>query len=225
MSELLHTFGELDERVRPLVFYIRAWAKEFDIIQSFPSLGISNFMLTCLVVFFLQRLPQPILPPSEAFVTHRLTNDDFQFITDVSTLKFKSENTSTLAELVVEFFEYYRTFNYTNEAASITTGTIKANISQDSMFVYNPLDPGLNVCRNVSDFERNQFIEKCAVSHKALTSDQIDAVGLLEMNNSKQSINKVDAFTNSMMKMKENRSNKQSSNQTKFDVKTLMKTQ
>lgn len=224
MSEMLHTFGELDERVRPLVFYLRAWAKEFDIIQSFPSLGISNFMITCLVIFFLQRLPQPILPPSDEFVKHRLINDD-QFITDVSTLKFKSENTSTLAELVLEFFEFYRTFNYTKDAASIMTGTIKANISQDSIFVYNPLDQGLNVCRNVSDFERNQFIEKCAVSHKALTSDQIDAVGLLEMHNSKQSTNKVDAFVNSMMKVKDSRSNKQSNNQTKFDVKTLMKTQ
>lgn len=225
MSEMLYTFGELDVRVRPMVFYIRAWAKEFDLIQTFPSLGISNFMLTCLVLFFLQRLPQPILPPSDTFVTHRESGDSIQYITDISKLDWKSENTNTLAELVVEFFEFYRTFDYNRDAASLSTATIRANIAQDSIYIYNPLDQDLNVSRNVSDFERNQFIEKCQISLKALTEDKVDAVGLLEFFGQKQSRNKLDTFVNSMVKSKDNNRNstKPNSKQSKFDVKTLIK--
>lgn len=225
MSEMLYTFGELDERVRPLVFYIRAWAKEFNLIQTFPSLGISNFMLTCLVLFFLQRLPQPILPPSSAFVTHQGSDESIQYITDISKLDWTSENTNKLAELVVEFFDFYRTFDYNRDAASLSTATIRANIAQDSIYIYNPLDQDLNVSRNVSDFERNQFIEKCQISLKALTEEKVDAVGLLEFFGQKQNRNKLDTFVNSMVKSKDNNRNstKPNSNQTKFDVKTLMK--
>lgn len=113
MSEMLYTFGELDERVRPFVFFIRAWAKEFDIIQTFPSLGISNFMLTCLAIFFLQHLPKPIIPPSDAFVTRQTSDESIQYLTDISKLNWKSENTSTLAELLAQFFEYYSKFDIT----------------------------------------------------------------------------------------------------------------
>lgn len=221
MSEMLYTFGEMDERVRPLVFYIRAWAKEFDILQSFPSLGLSNFMVTCLVIFFLQRLSKPILPPADDFVSFKETRDHFKHTIDITKLNFQTTNTSTLSELLVEFFEYYSSFNFANDAASIATGSVKANISPDSMFIYNPLDHGSNVSRNVSDFERNQFIEKCRTSRDALTKGKIDAVELLEFYRKNMSREKIDSFVNNMMQQK-NREDKQKSS--KFNVKKIMKT-
>lgn len=221
MSEMLYTFGEMDERVRPLVFYIRAWAKEFHILQSFPSLGLSNFMLTCLALFFLQRLSKPILPPSDDFVSFRETRDHFQHTMDTTKLKFKTTNTSTLSELLVEFFEYYSSFNFASDAASIATGTVKANISPDSMYIYNPLDHGSNVSRNVSDYERNQFIEKCRTSRDALILGKIDAVELLEYYRKNMSRNKIDSFVNNMMQKTNREDTKKSS---KFSVKKIMKT-
>lgn len=197
MSEILYTFGELDERVRPLLFYIRGWAKSFDVIATFPQMGVSNFMLTTLVIFFLQTLPKPILPPSDAFAN---LSDSFDsiYLTDISKLNFKSENTSSLAELLVQFFDYYVAFNYAKNGASITTGSIKANIAADSIFVYNPLEHGVNVCRNLSDSERNQFVEKCRVARDALAADKINAVELLEFYNRKGSNAKMDSFISSM---------------------------
>lgn len=222
MSEILYTFGEMDERVRPLVFYIRAWAKEFDIIQTFPALGLSNFMVTCLVIFFLQRLPKPILPPSDAFISLREVGNAIQ-VTDVSKLNFRTENTSTLAQLVLEFFDFYSSFDFNKDAASISTGCIKANISADSMFVYNPLDNELNVTRNVTDFERNQFMEKCKISRDAIAKDNVDAVGLFGFYNQNMSREKIDSFINNMVKSNgEHRGNKPN---TKFSVKSIMKTQ
>ncbi|XP_055326807.1 poly(A) RNA polymerase, mitochondrial-like [Sitodiplosis mosellana] len=219
MSEIFYTFGEMDERVRPLAFFIRAWAKEFDILQPFPA-GLSNFMVTCLVIFFLQRLQKPILPPSDDIISLQESGENIQLITDTKKLNFKTENTSTLAELLVEFFEYYSSFDYSNDAASIATGTIKANISSDSMFIYNPLDHGLNVSRNVTDFELNQFVDKCRMSRDALTKSSLDAVELLEFYSKNMSREKIDSFVNNMMKQKSSENSKKSG---KFNVKTLMK--
>lgn len=55
MSELLHTFGILDWRLRPLVFTIRQWAAEVGLTNPSPGRWITNFSLTLLVIFYLQR--------------------------------------------------------------------------------------------------------------------------------------------------------------------------
>ena len=62
MSSLLYLWGNLDVRVRPLVFVIRKWAKENDLVKSVrPTSFFTNFPLTLMVIFFLQT--KTILPP------------------------------------------------------------------------------------------------------------------------------------------------------------------
>lgn len=63
MSELLYLYGELDRRVRPLVFSIRRWAKDQGLIQDLrPTPSFTNFSITLLVIFFLQT-KYNMLPP------------------------------------------------------------------------------------------------------------------------------------------------------------------
>jgi len=63
MSELLYLYGEMDHRVRPLVFTIRRWAKDQGLIQDLrPTPSFTNFSVTLLVLFFLQKKYQ-MLPP------------------------------------------------------------------------------------------------------------------------------------------------------------------
>lgn len=236
MSEIFYTFGELDERVRPLVFFVRTWAKEYDIIQPYPSLSLSNFMLTSMVIFFLQTLEKPILPPSDTFVKCKEISIEStsKYITDsTSVMNFKSENTTALSELVAQFFEYYSKFNYNTDAISITNGAIRANIAADSIYIFNPLESGLNVSRNITDFERNQFIEKCEITHRALTIDRIDAVEVLELWSKRGKSKNLDTFVSDMVKSNQtpdqmkDKSKKRSSvanSTTKFNVKSLLKT-
>ena len=55
MSELLYLYGEMDCRVRPLVFNVRHWAKEQGLISNHrPTKHFKNFQLTLMVLFFLQ---------------------------------------------------------------------------------------------------------------------------------------------------------------------------
>lgn len=64
MSDFLYMMGEIDWRVRPLVFAIRRWAKEVHLTNSSPGRWITNFSLTLLVLAFLQKplSSPPVLP-------------------------------------------------------------------------------------------------------------------------------------------------------------------
>lgn len=86
------------------------------------------------------------------------------------------------------------------------------------MYIYNPLDHGLNVSRNVTDFERNQFVEKCKISRDTLTNGRVDAVELLEFYNRVIKREKIDRLINNSKKSSERSNN----NPAKFNVKTLM---
>lgn len=60
MTELLFLYGEVNVKVRPLVFAIREWASHVGITNSQPGPWISNFSLSLMVLFFLQK--KKILP-------------------------------------------------------------------------------------------------------------------------------------------------------------------
>jgi hypothetical protein len=56
MSQLLWSLSSIDNRVAPLVFAIRRWAREASITQSAPGPWFSNFQMTLLVLFYLQSI-------------------------------------------------------------------------------------------------------------------------------------------------------------------------
>ncbi len=62
MSELMYIFGQMDARVRPLVFTIRHWARTNLVTRQMPGPQMSNYTLTLLVLFFLQTRTLPVLP-------------------------------------------------------------------------------------------------------------------------------------------------------------------
>lgn len=61
-TELLYLYGELDPRVRFLVFTVRCWARAHNITSNIPGAWITNFSLTVMVLFFLQKRNPPIIP-------------------------------------------------------------------------------------------------------------------------------------------------------------------
>jgi len=100
MSELLYLMGEIDSRVRPLVCAVRRWAKAVGLTNPSPGRWISNFSLTLLTVFYLQK--QDVLPSLGTlialagkyyFQTHHLWFDTLSKILLIvySLFKFRSE--------------------------------------------------------------------------------------------------------------------------------------
>jgi TUTase nucleotidyltransferase domain len=75
MSELLYYLmmwdcrtksGRRHQRVVPLIFAIRQWASCKKVTRTNPGPYISNFMLTMLIIHFLQTRHQPVLPSLKA---------------------------------------------------------------------------------------------------------------------------------------------------------------
>lgn len=61
-TELLYLYGGLDPRVRFLVFTVRCWARAHNITSNIPGAWITNFSLTVMVLFFLQKRSPPVIP-------------------------------------------------------------------------------------------------------------------------------------------------------------------
>ncbi|XP_055902645.1 poly(A) RNA polymerase, mitochondrial [Eupeodes corollae] len=158
MSELLYMFGEMDNRVRPLTFCIRKWAQSCGLTNPSPGRWISNFSLTCLVIFFLQQMKTPLLPPINLLIKSakpediRVTEDGINctFRRDWRDLPFKTKNTSSVSDLLLQFFEFYSQFDFSNKGISLNEGKAVTKPDHAALYIVNPLEQLLNVSKNVS---------------------------------------------------------------------------
>lgn len=242
MSEVFYMFGQIDKRVQPLIFFIRRWAEENEITSRNPGGYVTNFMLSCLTIFFLQQLKTPVLPPFTTLVDNaepddrRITDDNVNctYLRDLKRLNFQTENTSTLEELLVEFFRYYSSFDFEKNAISIPSGCLEETHHSSSLYIINPLDRELNVSRNVTDYERQKFVDKCEMALKTLTSQNEASIVMLLKNGKQNKRNdSVDSFVTNMTKPYRRRNANQQSvegkevlngknnNSRKFDVKFM----
>uniref|UniRef100_A0A1I8MY71 Poly(A) RNA polymerase, mitochondrial n=1 Tax=Musca domestica TaxID=7370 RepID=A0A1I8MY71_MUSDO len=158
MSELLFMFGEFDERVRPLIFCIRRWAQSCGLTNPSPGRWISNFSLTCLVIFFLQQTKQPILPSINTLIRSaapedvRITEDGINctFARNFEAIGFSSKNSNKISDLLLQFFEFYSQFDFQNKAISLNEGRAVSKPDHSALYIVNPLEQLLNVSKNVS---------------------------------------------------------------------------
>lgn len=182
MSDMFYTMSEIDARVRPFVLFVRLWAAEAGITaQSQPSPKFTNFMVTCLAIFFLQRLPRPILPPSEKFVTFDVDDKgETMCRIDASSLDFITQNTDSLEQLAVEFFAFYSSFDFASNGISIVTGDVTTNAAYDPIYIVNPVQSFLNAAAIVSNDQCDKFANKCRLSYDALTGMRYNVVQLLK---------------------------------------------
>lgn len=165
MSELLYMLGQIDDRVMPLVFSIRKWAQRVGLTNPSPGRWISNFSLTCLVVFYLQQLPQPVLPTINQLIKQarpedvRITEDNVQctFLRDLHQLTFTKTNTTSLDQLFSDFFEYYSQIDFHERAISMIEGQTVVKPDHSPIYIINPIEPILNVSKNISLEECERF--------------------------------------------------------------------
>lgn len=164
MSELLYMFAQIDTRVSPLVFCIRRWAQTKNVTNHSPGPWISNFSLTCLVIFYLQQLNQPVLPSINSLVQQarsqdkRFAEDEVvcTFLRDLNSLKFTKQNKDTLEQLLLGFFEFYSQLDF-DRSISMNDVELSTKPDYSAVYIVNPLEPMLNVGKNISLEERERF--------------------------------------------------------------------
>uniref|UniRef100_UPI00398F2D80 poly(A) RNA polymerase, mitochondrial n=1 Tax=Pristiophorus japonicus TaxID=55135 RepID=UPI00398F2D80 len=162
-TELLYIYSNLDPRVRALVFGVRSWARVQGITSSVPGAWITNFSLTMMVLFLLQKRSPPIIPTvdqlkdlAEAKDKYVIENHDCTFVSDY---KIKpSQNTETLEELLQEFFEFYGTFAFNKMSINIRKGKEQNKPEASPLYIQNPFEQALNVSKNVNQTQLEKFV-------------------------------------------------------------------
>ncbi|KAK2579399.1 hypothetical protein KPH14_003261 [Odynerus spinipes] len=197
MTELLYLYGEIDDRVRPLVFTIRKWAHDNKLTNLNPGKTITNFSLTLLVIFYLQR--QQILPVINnmkgfAEVRESVDNMDKIYSHSIYSMRQKQDNCEQLSSLLLHFFEFYSTFDFNEKEICLREGCTFPKTDNSALFIHNPFQKGLNVSKNVSTIEvgRLQFSMIRAISSlESTNSTKSKNWGILSIFDCQNSQNKV----------------------------------
>uniref|UniRef100_A0A8C0W498 Poly(A) RNA polymerase, mitochondrial n=2 Tax=Castor canadensis TaxID=51338 RepID=A0A8C0W498_CASCN len=176
-SELLYIYGALDSRVRALVFSVRCWARAHSLTSSIPGAWITNFSLTMMVIFFLQRRSPPILPTLDSLKTLADAEDkciiegnNCTFTHDLNKIK-PSGNTETLELLLKEFFEYYGNFAFSKNSINIRQGKEQNKPDSSPLHIQNPFETSLNISKNVSQSQIQKFVDLARESAWILEQD------------------------------------------------------
>lgn len=101
-----------DPRIRKLAIIIKYWMK---VHKCSGKWRISNYAVVWMLIFYLQTLPKPIVPPIAEFQRNvpPAMHSHYNFAFDYS-LPNKTDNQSQLPELLLGFFKFYRVFDFTN---------------------------------------------------------------------------------------------------------------
>uniref|UniRef100_A0A8C6Z1P3 Mitochondrial poly(A) polymerase n=1 Tax=Nothoprocta perdicaria TaxID=30464 RepID=A0A8C6Z1P3_NOTPE len=163
-SELLYIYGCLDSRVRALVFSIRCWARVHGLTNSVPGAWITNFSLTMMVIFFLQKRSPPIIPTVDQLRAladdedrHVIGSYDCSFVSDLSKIN-PTKNTETLDELLYSFFEYFGSFDFRKNSINLRKGKEVNKPESCPLYIWNPFEQDLNISKNVNQPQLEKFV-------------------------------------------------------------------
>ncbi|KAM6314991.1 poly(A) RNA polymerase, mitochondrial [Aegotheles albertisi] len=163
-SELLYIYGCLDSRVRALVFTVRCWARIHGLTNSVPGSWITNFSLTMMVMFFLQKRSPPIIPTLDQLKEladekdkHVIGGYDCSFVSDLSKIK-PTKNTETLDVLLGDFFEYFGNFDFRKNSINLRKGKEVNKPESSPLYIWNPFEQDLNISKNVNQPQLEKFV-------------------------------------------------------------------
>ncbi|GJE92938.1 hypothetical protein PsYK624_090970 [Phanerochaete sordida] len=172
-TRLLMCYAMIDPmRVRTLVLFLKVWCKRRKINSPYKG-TLSSYGYVLLVIYFLVHVKNPpVLPNLQQIPPLRPISQDethingfnVWFFDDVNLLRqrWQSQNTESVAELLIDFFKFYsRDFAYNTGVASIRAGLL----TKESKGWDNDPDKGTARERNrlcIEDpFETNFNVSRC----------------------------------------------------------------
>ncbi|GLH13520.1 Terminal uridylyltransferase Tailor [Gryllus bimaculatus] len=116
-SRLLCFLQTLDDRVRPLLLFLKRWARLQSLSLLTENYRLTSYALATLVVFFLQQLPEPVLPPIRdlmdlhAGYQRVIAGWPCSFTRDPGAVP-KTRNTMSVMDLALGFLQFYQFYEY-----------------------------------------------------------------------------------------------------------------
>lgn len=212
MTEILFYCGELDPRIRPLVYTVKKWAREAGITTKDPGPSVTNFSLTLLILFFLQSRPVPIFPPLYKLVKVP-DPDDYrvcavEYVNQGKSSNLKSafigqKNLESLDVLLQEFFRFLAVFPFKEHRISVIGGDSNPTEGGFPLWIDYPMDESKNISKNVSSEEVKNLrkaalaalknLENLHTNLKTSDSNLMSVLGVLDCPQS--SFDKIDVRT------------------------------
>ncbi|XP_043460868.1 poly(A) RNA polymerase gld-2 homolog A-like isoform X1 [Leptopilina heterotoma] len=124
-THLMYCYSRIDWRVRPLVLVVKLWA-QCQNINNAKNMTISSYSLVLMVIHFLQCGSTPaVLPCLHSIYQNKFSpNSDLHSIDihedlHIPVHELPSPNHQSVGELLVQFFKYYTTFDFSQYAISV----------------------------------------------------------------------------------------------------------
>ena len=70
MGRILHILGLIDERYLMLSLTVKHWATQHGLVQSGPTPLPNAFCFNLLLLFYLQQLNNPVMPPLDTIISY-----------------------------------------------------------------------------------------------------------------------------------------------------------
>ncbi|XP_063002033.1 speckle targeted PIP5K1A-regulated poly(A) polymerase [Elgaria multicarinata webbii] len=190
-TRFLQLCTEADERVRPLVYVLRYWAKQ-QALAGNPFGGgplLNNYALTLLVLFFLQTCSPPLLPTVDHL--RELSGNEEQTTVDGWDCSFPkdsarlepSSNTENLCSLLAEFFRVFENYDFAGCVISLREGRplplpsflaseVGHKLKLGPFNLQDPFELSHNVAANINEKTALHFRRCCGAAAKYCRSLQ-----------------------------------------------------
>lgn len=198
-TRFLQLCSGVEDRLRPLVYTVRLWAKQKQLAGNPSGAGplLNNYALTLLVIFYLQNCEPPVLPTVDRLKDMACEEEecvieswDCTFPTQAIAVP-PSQNKQDLCSLLAGFFTFYSKFDFASGAISLRTGrsvpieTFQRRADEDQnskplqsapkigpMNILDPFELSHNVAANLSERAARTFQKECQDAEKYCRSLQ-----------------------------------------------------
>ena len=181
-TRLIRTYSLIDERVAKIGVIIKLWAKEQSIAD--PKNGtLSSYAYILLVIYFFQKISNPILPSlqEEVVVKNYVDTYDCSFHDDIQVFTQQAKlNTDSEGLLLLQFFKFYSFFDWNSNTVDIRKVQYSKKMNKDSQFFISIQDP-FEPLRNLGDVITNQ--EACKLIINCFKQTYIDLSRGISLNN------------------------------------------
>lgn len=183
-AEIIFDFCQYEPRLRGLISFLKIWAKSHNLIVPKGTLTFSNFMMMMLLVGFMQtRQSGPLLPPIKSTFDGMIPKKD------------DGEDQLSYSDLLLEFFGFIASFDFRTYGISTLNGKITVKPLPHAIYVENPLETQLNVCRNISKPQLEKLV-RAAVSSYDIMMKKEDKIRLSDLCKVTSSNNNTPLVTN-----------------------------
>ncbi len=138
------------------------------LVKSQAGIWFTNFQLTALVIYFLQT--KQIVPPMSVIMKKTANNIEL------------NREEIDLIELLRQFFHFLLTIEYNTKGISILNAKIISKPDYSALYIENPIEQDLNICKNVAGSEVSKLLMAAHLSLEVMKQEDFHLAHILESN-------------------------------------------